>query len=126
MPKEKQPPVSLDRWLVAALIGERCQDKTALEFAREQKQLVTTTSGILLPEAFQREWIDLVRSQMVLNACGMTTMVMTAKTVNASALASDPSVTWHQEAGTINVGNPTFEARQLVAKTAVVRCQSSL
>src|SRR5262245_31377047 len=29
-----QPQVSYERWLAAAMLGERCEDKVALEFAR--------------------------------------------------------------------------------------------
>ena len=53
---------------------------------------------------------------MVLMAAGATTLVMEAKTYNASAVASDPAANWHSEAGSINANNPTFEARQLSAR----------
>jgi HK97 family phage major capsid protein len=122
----QEAPVSFDRWLAAAMGGERIGDKEALEFAREQKQLVTTTTGMLIPEQFQSQWIDLIRSQMVLNAAGMTTVTMTAKTLNASAVVTDPAANWHTEAGSINVDNPTFAARTMTAQTLVVRCQGSL
>jgi len=36
------------------------------------------------------------------------------------------TVTWHAENGSISAANPTFEARTLTARTAVVRCQGSL
>ena len=122
----KAPEIPFERWLAATLLGERCQDKAALAFAREKKQMVTTTTGVLIPTEYQSQWIDLIRAQSVLNAAGMRTATMDAKTQTHSAVTADPAVTWHTEAGSINVGNPTFAARQLIAKTAVVRCQGSL
>ena len=85
------------------MLGERCDDKAALQFAREQKQLVTPTTGMLIPEQFQSECIDLIRAQMVLVTVDATTVAMEAKVYNGSALVSDPDAAWHTEAGTINV-----------------------
>jgi HK97 family phage major capsid protein len=126
LPAKEQPPVSFERWLAAAMIGDRCEDKAALQFAREMKQLTTTTSGTLIPEVYQSGWIDDVRGQMVLNQAGMSTVGMEAKVYNASALVTDPTPSWHLEAGSINAGNPTFEARSLTSKTLVTRCSGSL
>ncbi|MCZ6551318.1 MAG: phage major capsid protein [candidate division NC10 bacterium] len=126
LPPAKEPEISFERWLAATMAGERCGDKAALEFARERKQLVTTTGGVLIPEEFQSRWVDLVRAAMVLNGSGMRTVTMDAKTQTHSAVLTDPAVTWHTEAGSISVGNPTFALRQLVAKTLVVRCQGSV
>jgi len=42
-----------ERWLAAALLGERCRDKAAVDYARELKQMVTTTTGVLLPAEYQ-------------------------------------------------------------------------
>lgn len=126
LPPKEQPEISLTRWLPAALIGERCEDKAAVQFAREKKQITTGTSGVLIPQEYQSEWIDLIRSQMALLAAGMTTVTMEAKTLNASAIASDPAATWHSEAGAISADDPTFAARTLTAQTLVTRCQASV
>jgi len=123
---EKAPPVGFDRWLGAAMAGERCGDKEAVEFATERKQLTTTTSGMLIPAEYQSQWIDLIRSNMVLNAAGMSTMTMDGKTLNASAVTADPAATWHTEAGSISADNPTFAARTLTAQTLVTRCTGSV
>ena len=90
----KEAPVSFDRWLSAALIGDRCGDKDALDFARERKDVATTSTGVLIPQEYQSEWIDLIRQRSVLNAAGITTVTMDAKTANASALVADPSAEW--------------------------------
>jgi HK97 family phage major capsid protein len=122
----KQPEISLERWLGATIAGERCGDKEAVQFAREQKQLVTTTTGVLIPVEYQSQWIDLLRANSVLNAAGMRTVVMEAKTQTHSAVTADPAVSWHSEAGSINAANPTFAARTLTAQTIVARCQASV
>src|SRR3546814_714065 len=85
-----QPEISIDRWLAASMIGERCEDADALKFARDhQKSLSGGTSGILLPEFFQGQWIDGLRANMVLNAAGMTTATMEERTVTASRQLTD-------------------------------------
>src|SRR3546814_14599932 len=93
---------SSDLWLAASMIGERCEDADALKFARDhQKSLSGGTSGILLPEFFQGQWIDGLRANMVLNAAGMTTATMEERTVTASRQLTDPTVHWRAEAGKI-------------------------
>ena len=126
LPSRGKAGVSVDRWLAAAMVGDRCEDSEALKFAQEhQKSLSGGTSGILVPEVFQGEWIDLLRANMVLNAAGMTTATMDARDVTASRLVSDPTAQWRAEAGLINPNDPTFELVQLVAKSVAVRCQGT-
>lgn len=122
----KQPEISLPRWLAATVAGEKCGDREAVEWARERKQMLTTSTGVLVPAEYISEWIDLLRANMVLNTAGMRTVTMDAKTQTHSAVTADPTVTWHDEGGSINAANPTFAARTLTAKTAVVRCQASV
>jgi HK97 family phage major capsid protein len=127
LPSKGQAEVSIDRWLGAAMIGDRCEDIDALKFAadHQQKSLSGGTSGILLPEAFQGQWIDLLRANMVLNAAGMTTATMTERTVTTSRQLTDPTAQWRAELGQIDPSDPTFEIAQLVAKSVAVRCQGS-
>jgi HK97 family phage major capsid protein len=126
LPPEKAPEIPLGRFLAAACLGEKCNDSEALAYTRELKQLTTSTSGVVIPAEYISEWIDLLRSQMVLNAAGMTTLTMDSKTQVAAAMATDPTATWHTEAGSISAGNPTFAARTLTAQTVVARCQASV
>lgn len=123
--KEK-PTVSMDRWLHAVAAGDECKDTQALEYAREKKQLTTGTTGVLIPTEYQAEWIDLIRSQMVLNRAGMTTVPMDAKSKTWAAVTADPSATWHAEAGAISASNPTFASRTLTANTVVIRSQGTM
>lgn len=122
----RPPEVSLARWLRALVAGESCQDKQAIDFALEQKQMLTTSTGVLLPQQYQTQWIDLLRAQSVLVKAGMNTLVMDAKIVNMSAVTADPTAAWHTENASINAANPTFAARALTATTLVTRCTASL
>jgi HK97 family phage major capsid protein len=63
---------------------------------------------------------------MVLNAAGLTTVVMDAKKQTRSAVVTDPAATWHTEAGSISAGNPVFALRELTAQTLIARCQGSV
>lgn len=122
----QQPEISLERWLAATVAGEKCGDREALEYVRERKQMVTTSTGVLIPAEYQSEWIDRMRAQSVLIAAGMRTVNMTNKTQVHSAVTADPTASWHSEAGSINAANPTFAARTLTAQTLVTRCQASV
>jgi HK97 family phage major capsid protein len=126
IPAVKSAPVSFDRWLAAFAAGERCEDRAALEFARDQKGLITATSGALIPQEYQSAWVDKIREQSVLTAAGMGVITMNGKTFNASAIASDPTASWHSEAGSISASSPTFEARSMTAETLVTRVQASV
>src|SRR5262245_42562983 len=78
--ERQQPQISLERWLSAAVAGEKCGDAEAVRYARERKDLLTTSTGIMVPQEYQSAWIDLIRAQSVLNAAGMRTITMNAKT----------------------------------------------
>lgn len=67
--KDKAP-VSLDRWLAATMLGDKCEDKAALDYATGMKSLTTGTTGVLLPIGYQADWTDAIRAQMVLQAAG--------------------------------------------------------
>jgi HK97 family phage major capsid protein len=121
----EKPPVGLDRWLAATVLGDQCKDEKALEYAMDVKSLSGSTSGVLIPAAYQGEWIDNVRSNMVLTAAGMTTATMTARTVTSSSIVSDPPVGWRAEGAPLNAGDPTFELQNLVAKSVGVRAQAT-
>lgn len=125
LPVKHSPDVSLDRWLAAAMLGERCEDKSALDFAKNTKQLSGSTGGVLLPEGFQGEWIDTLRSNMVLQAAGMQTATMLQRSVTSSRVLTDPNVAWRAEAAALTVSDPTFELVQLNAKSVGVRAQAT-
>lgn len=119
------PPVSMDRWLAAALLGGECKDAKAVEYAHDTKSVSSGTSGVLIPVAYQGEWLDNVRANMVLNACGMTTVTMTNPTVTGSRQLTDPTVGWRAEGGALTASDPTFELQNLVAKSLYVRTKAT-
>lgn len=124
---EKKADVSFDRWLSAAVLGDRCPDREALEYAREIKSLGTGTSGILIPTNYMGTWIDVMRANSVLVAAGATTVPMNDKSVTWAALTADPTAAWHVEgASDVSATDPTFAARTLTAKTLAVRTQISM
>ena len=122
---EETPEISLDRWLAAAMLGDHCEDKTALEYAGEMKSVSGGTTGTLIPVGYQAEWIDNMRSFMVLEATGMTTATMNARTVASSRIVSDPTVSWRAEGAAVGASDPTMELRNLVAKSLAVRVQAT-
>ncbi len=126
LPPEKKPEVALHRWLAAAILGDKCSDKAAVEYCRELKSMTTGTTGVLIPQQYISTWIDLLRAQSVLNRAGMQTVVMDAKVQTRAAVTADPSVSWHSEGGSISAANPTFESRTLTSQTLVARCQASV
>ncbi|MEE4212962.1 MAG: phage major capsid protein, partial [Parvularcula sp.] len=125
VPVKEQAEVPLERWLAATMLGDRCEDKTALAYANETKSLSGGATGVLLPQAFQGPWIDNLRSFMVLEAAGMTTATMGARTVTSSRVVSDPPVSWRAEGASLAAGDPTFELRNLVANSLAVRVQAT-
>lgn len=122
---KQAPDVSLERWLAATMLGDRCEDKAALDFANDTKSISGGSTGVLLPTAFQGQWVDNLRSFMVLEASGMTTATMLNRTVTASRVVSDPPVGWRAEGAALVAGDPTFELQNLVAKTLAVRVQAT-
>ncbi|HTE41303.1 MAG TPA: phage major capsid protein, partial [Steroidobacteraceae bacterium] len=123
---DKQPDISLQRWLAATVAGDRCGDKEAVEYCRERKAMTTASTGVLIPAEYQTTWIDMLRAQSVLNAAGMRTVGMAAKTQVHSAVTGDPAIGWHSEGGSLSAANPTFAARTLSANTIAARCQATI
>ncbi|MCU0975315.1 MAG: phage major capsid protein [Steroidobacteraceae bacterium] len=125
--KAQRPDVSLGRFLAAGLLGDKCGDADALRYARDVKAMTTATSGLVIPTQYMGDWIDLLRSQMVLNQAGITTVIMTGKSQSHAAVTADPTVAWHAE-GTADIdeANPTFAARTFTAKTVVSKCTASV
>jgi hypothetical protein len=56
----KPPEISLERWLGATVAGDRSGDAEAVKFVREEKQMVTTSTGVLIPAQYISQWIDLI------------------------------------------------------------------
>ena len=124
--KEKSP-VSLDRWARAMIFGNNCSDKEAVEFLAEQKNVTTGSTGVLVPQEFVPEWIDMARAQSVLVQAGAQTVPMQTQTVNFAHQTADPTFSWRStEGAALSATDPTFVSRSLSAKTVAVRTQVSL
>jgi HK97 family phage major capsid protein len=125
---DQRSEVGLDRWLAASLLGEKCRDRQAVEFAREieAKTLTGGTTGVQIPEQFISQWIDNLRANLILNAAGMTTITMTERTQTHSRVLTDPTVAWRAEAGALTATDPTFELRTLTAKSVYTRVKGSV
>ena len=126
MKSAEKAPVALDRWLTAAMLGDRCEDKAALDYAQDVKSMSTGSTGILLPVGYQAEWADNIRAQMVLQAAGMRTATMNAAQVTSSRIIADPTVSWRSEGGTVAASDPTFELQNLIARSLAVRVKSTV
>ena len=125
-PKQKSP-VSLERWARALIFGNNCSDKEAVEFVSEQKSVTTGSTGVLVPQEFVPQWIDMARAQSVLIAAGARTVPMETQTVNYAHQTADPTFSWRAtEGAALSATDPTFVARSLTAVTVAVRTQVSL
>jgi hypothetical protein len=50
---EQPPEVSLYRWLAAAVAGEKCGDRIAVQYAKEIKQMTTAKTPLARPRAIE-------------------------------------------------------------------------
>lgn len=109
--------VSFGQWARAMILG----GDNALQ-TEEAKALATTpdaSGGFTVPAPLAREFIDRLRSAMVLIQAGARTVPMESKTLQIAKIATDPTVTWHAENASISDSDPTFAAVTLDAKTIV-------
>lgn len=119
--------ISLDRWARALVFGDSCEDKEALAYLAETKNVNTGSTGVLIPAGFVPQWIDMARAQSVLSRAGMRTVTMPAQTLTYSHQTGDPTFSWRSSEGSsLTASDPTFATRQLSAKTLAVRTQVSL
>ncbi len=105
--------VSVGRFLRGIALGGRADD--AAELAEERKALgITpdTSGGYTVSGILASEWIDLLRSAMVLSQAGARTVPMDAGTVTLARLTADPTVRWHGENASLTEADPTFGARR--------------
>lgn len=115
----KQLP-SIGRVLRGIVLGGRADDSK--ELAEERKALsidVDPSGGYTVGSALSSQWIDLLRSQMVLSQAGAVTLPMTAGEMTLARVTADPVVSWHGENNNIAAADPTFGAVTLYAKTVL-------
>lgn len=99
------------------------------DLAEERKSLGISSDpsgGYLVQGALSSEWIDALRSQMVLSKAGCRTVPMDTASLALARVVTDPTVSWHGENAALPTGDPTFGRINLTAKTAVCLCKISL
>ena len=123
---EKAAP-SVGRALRGILLGGRADD--ANELADERKAMGIgndPSGGFTVAGGLAAEWIDLLRSQMVLSQAGARTVPMGSGTLSLAKVTGDPVVSWHGENAQISEATPTLGQLTLTAKTVVCLVKLSL
>lgn len=118
---------SIGRLLRGIVMGGRADD--ANDLAEERKSLGINsdpTGGYTVAGGLSAEWIDALRSQMVLSKAGCRTIPMETGSLSLAAVTSDPTIAWHAENAALVAGDPTFGQVNLQAKTAVCLVRMSL
>jgi HK97 family phage major capsid protein len=121
------PAPNIGRMLRGLVLGSA--NKDSRELTEEFKALggnADAAGGYTVSGMLSAEWIDLLRSQMVLSRAGARTVPMEARDVTLARLTGDPTVAWHGENAALGATEPTFGAVSLRAKTVVVLVKLSL
>lgn len=122
----KQGP-TVGRLLRGIILGGRADDAKELELERKALGVSSDPAGgYTVAGALSNEWIDLLRSQMVLSQAGARTVPMDTGTLSLARVTADPVVTWHGENAAITAAEPTFGQITLTAKTCVCLVKMSL
>lgn len=112
--------MSFGRWMRGILTGKFADDRK--ELTEEMKALATSpdaSGGYTVPEPLSREFIDLLRNNLVLSRAGARFVPMTSKTLSLAKLTGDATVEWHAENANVNSSDPTLGIATLSAKTIV-------
>ena len=118
---------SLGRVLRGIVLGGRAHD--ADELADERKALSMgsdPSGGYTVAGALSGQWIDRLRSAMVLNRAGVLTVPMDNRDLTIAKLTGDPTVSWHGENDALTDSDATFGAVKLTSKTVVCLVKLSL
>ena len=118
---------SLGRFLRGIALGSAAEDAEELRAERKALGLSPDPSGgYTVAGAMSSEWIDLLRSQMVLSQAGARTVPMNSGELSIARVTGDPVVSWHGENMDIPNAEPTFGQITLYAKTVVCLVKMSL
>lgn len=123
---KKQGP-SLGRLMRGIILGSRAPDAQELEIERKALGMSSDPAGgYTVAGVLANEWIDLLRSNMVLSAAGARTIPMTSSSLSIARVTADPVVSWHAENAALTAAEPTFGQITLNAKTVVCLVKMSL
>ncbi len=118
---------SVGRLLRGIVLGGRADD--AGELAEERKALAIAadpSGGYTVGGSLSSQWIDALRSQMVLSRAGCRTIPMDSGTLSIARVIDDPVISWHAENASLPNAAPTFGAVNLSSKTVVCLVRLSL
>lgn len=118
---------SVGRLLRGIVLGGRADD--ANELAEERKSMGVgndPAGGYTVAGGLANEWIDLLRSEMVLSQAGARTVPMNTGSLSLAKVTADPVVSWHGENQDITASEPTLGQLTLNAKTVVCLVKMSL
>jgi HK97 family phage major capsid protein len=126
-PKTKEKIPSMGRVLRGLVLGGRADDSRELEEERKALNIGSgPAGGYTVSGMLASEWIDLLRSEMVLSRAGARTVPMTTNNLTLAKLTGDPTVTWHAENAALTDSEATLGAVTMTAKTAVCLVKLSL
>jgi HK97 family phage major capsid protein len=125
--KSGEADVSVGRFLRGIALGGAADDAKALEDERKSLAIISDPAGgYTVQGALARQWIDLLRAEMVLQRAGARTVPMSTKSLTLAKLTADPTVSWHGENAALTASDPTFGAVTLDARTVVGLVKLSL
>ncbi|MCB2007565.1 MAG: phage major capsid protein [Rhodoferax sp.] len=118
---------SVGRLLRGLVLGGRADDARELEDERKAMGgSVGPDGGFTVTGALSAEWIDRLRSKMVLVDAGARTVPMPAGTLSLARVTGDPTISWHGENHDITATKPTLGQVTLTARTVVCLVKMSL
>ena len=118
---------TMGRVLRGLVLGGRAGDARQLEEERKAMSIGSDPAGgYTVSGRLASEWIDLLRSNMVLSKAGARTVPMDSATLTLARVTGDPTVAWHAENASLTDGDLTLGAVSLTARTVVCLVKLSL
>jgi HK97 family phage major capsid protein len=127
-PKKDEPKIDIGRFLRGVALGGRANDHQELGAERQLSSSISVdpSGGYTVSGWLASQWIDLLRSKLVLSQAGAVTTAMESGEVLYAKQLSDATAVWHQENASIADSDPTFGAVRLRAKTVVAVVKLSI
>lgn len=126
--KAGDSPMPIGRMLRGMVLGHRADDHRQL--AEEMKAsaigMAAGGGGYTAIGVTAAQWVDQIRSAMVLQRAGCRSMPMDSGEVQIARLIEDPAVNWHSEHDSLPDSQPTFGSTRLIARTVTCLLKFSL
>lgn len=118
---------TMGRVLRGLVLGGRAGDARQLDEERKAMGIASDPAGgYTVNGALASEWIDLLRSNMVLSKAGARTVPMDSGSLTLARVTGDPTIAWHAENASITDSDVTLGAVSLTARTVVCLVKLSL